>query len=352
MHIFVTREIQEGGRINHLVKHEGNWYCLSHEQAFNQDEKPIEEVYQITEDQLYSRIPKLKGELEQPDKTSVAIDYKTGEVNINKQHKHFGIWDHGARASRQANIKFNWLHYLSLQTEKLKSKSIRIIPLILLSIFIHWFFYIPLGIYIIYNALSLITTPKAYLAGDLGPAIVIDPENNKIAAITDMSLGMGDYPIIRIKIFPIPKKYKKKGLRLAVAGTFQNTHKYKHWNFYSPWPVVSATNDETTIKESFNRIPNLEWIKLESEIKKFEDIPLEGYYPIDIETSSWKDMDLDKIYWNNFGKEKANASPELAESKAKAEKSKEAFKSGPSLKDIWSDFKQNIKDDMAKQKEE
>lgn len=352
MNIFVTKEILEGEQINHLIKHEGNWYGLSHEQAYNQNEKPIEEIYYISEDQLYNRIPKLKGELDHPDKTSVAINYKTGEVNINKQHKHFGIWDHGARASRQANIKFNWLHYLSLQSEKLQSKAIRIIPLLLLSIFLHWFFYVPLGIYIAYNAISLITTPKAYLAGDLGPAVVIDPDNNKIAAITDMSLGLGEFPLIRVKIFPIPKKYRTKGQRLVVAGTFQNTHKYNHWNFYSPWPVVCATKNETTIKESYNRIPNLEWNKLEAEIKKFESIPLEGYYPIDIETSSWKGMDLNSIYWNNFGKEKANVNPELAESKAAAENAIKEFKSGPTLKGIWNELKQNIKSEMAKQKEE
>ena len=350
MKIFTTKDVTEGAQINYIYKHKEDWFATTTETAFSADEKPIDEVYEVTEQYLLSRIPKLTGQLDQPDKTIINIDYATGEVNINKQHRHIGISGHYARASRQANIKLNFFHYLSLRKGKLFKTLAIAAVLFLASFFIHWIFYLGFAGYVVINLLTIFATKNGHLSGDLGPAIVIDAENSKIAALSDMSLRGGAFPILRVIQIPLPDKYKKNGQRLAVAGVFQNTHKYDHWNFYLPRPVVSATNDEAVIKESYDRIPNNEWVKLELEIKQFEEIPLEGYYPIDIETTEWQYKEnLEDIHWNNFGKEKANLTPAMRErqkDREKFEESKKEFKN--SWKTLKSDLKE-IKDDTIKE---
>ncbi len=167
-----------------------------------------------------------------------------------------------------------------------------------------WFFYIPLVLYGVYKILELSKIRDMYYSGALNPAIVIDAASNKIASLTDMTLGFGKYPIIRIRNYPIPKKYKVNGKRIPVAGTYQNTEDYSHWNYYEPNPLPSGIKDDAIILEKTNSIPIIEWITLQNEIKKFNGIPKEGYYLINIEQSGWKDIDLGKIEWMQFGEEK------------------------------------------------
>ena len=122
--------------------------------------------------------------------------------------------------------------------------------------------------------------------------------------LTDMTLGFGKYPIIRIRNYPIPKKYRKNGTKIPVAGTYQNTEEYSHWNYYEPNPIPSGIKDEKIIDEKLGAIPTVEWITLKNEIKKFKEIPKEGYYPINIEQSNWNDINLEEIKWMQFGEEK------------------------------------------------
>lgn len=293
----------EGSQIDLLHKENGTWLLLSKDEFDNDVKYDEDNIFVIDEDYLYSRVPYLKGKLVQKDKTTINIDYTTGEINVNPQHFHFGIPTHGAKATRQANAEFSLLYYLKVTRSNYKTPLLILSGLLLAAIFIGWFFYIPFVLYGAYKIMELLKTRDMYSSGALNPAIVIDADSNKIASFTDLTLGVGNYPIIRVRKYPLPKKYSVNGLRIPVAGTYQNTEDYSHWNYYEPNPLPSGIKDDKAIEEKIEAIPLTEWISLEKEIKNFASIPKEGYYPIDIENSSWKNMDLTKIDWMQFGEE-------------------------------------------------
>lgn len=304
MNILATKAVIEGAQINVLHKEQDTWILISREEFENDIKYDEDSLYLIEEDYLYQRIPNLRGKLNQKAKTTINIDYSTGEINVNPQHFHFGIPTHYAKATRQANAGFNLLHYLNITKSLYKTPLLIIIGLFLASLYIGWFFYIPLILYAAFKILELLKTRDMYYSGDLCPAIVIDAKNNKIAALSDLTLGVGSYPIIRIRKFPLPKKYQLNGTKIPVAGGYQNTEKYTHWNYYEPHPLPTGIKNDSIIQEKIQSIPTIEWINLKNEIKKFQGIPKEGYYPINIETSSWKDKELNKIEWMKFGEEK------------------------------------------------
>jgi len=304
MKILATKTVIDGSQINVLHKENDTWILISKSEFENDIKFDEDNIFVIDEEYLYSRIPNLKGKLNQNDKTTINIDYSTGEINVNPQHFHFGIPTHGAKATRQANAGFSLLHYLKVTKSNYKTPLLILAGLLVAGVLIGWFFYIPFILYAAFKILQLSKTRDMYYSGALNPAIVIDAKNNKIASLTDMSLGSGKYPIIRVRKYPIPKKYKINGQRIPVAGTYQNTEDYSHWNFYEPNPLPSGIKDETIIKEKTNSIPTIEWISLNNEIKKFDGIPKEGYYPINIETSNWKELNLEEIEWMQFGEEK------------------------------------------------
>jgi len=136
-----------------------------------------------------------------------------------------------------------------------------------------------------------------FYSGDLGAGIVIDEKTSTIAALTDLSHGTGKYPLIRITKVNLPKEYLKSGTKLAIAGAFQRMGKYPFWNYFDPIPLISGLKYPESHQHKIEQIPLAEWKKLEFEIDKLNDVPKEGYYPIDIETSSWKDIDIDSIKW-------------------------------------------------------
>ena len=304
MNILATKAVFEGSPINILHKENDTWFLLSKEELEKEIKFGDDTFSSVDEEFIYERIPKLRGKLNQEDKTTINIDYSTGEININPQHFHLGIPTHDAKATRQANAGFSFIHYMITTRSRYKKPLFYLISLLLAALWIGWFFYIPLALYFILKVLELLKTRDMYYSGALNPAIVIDEKTSKIASLTDMTLGFGEYPLIRIRNYPLPKKYKKNHTRIPVAGTYQNTGDYNHWNFYEPNPIPSGVKDENIIISKLNAIPSDEWTKLLKEIKKFDGIPKEGYYPIDVENSSWKDVNLDEINWMQFGEEK------------------------------------------------
>ena len=110
--ILATKAVLDGNEINVIHKEQGIWILLSKIEFDDNIKFDEENLFLVDEEYLYSRVPKLRGQLDQKDKTTINIDYKTGETNINPQHFHFGIPTHGAKATRQANSGFNLLHYL------------------------------------------------------------------------------------------------------------------------------------------------------------------------------------------------------------------------------------------------
>jgi hypothetical protein len=304
MKILATKTVLEGSQINVLHKENDTWLLISKEDFDRKIEYDEDNMFVIDEEYLYSRIPNLKGKLNQSDKTTINIDYSTGEISVNPQHFHFGIPTHGAKATRQANAGFSLTHYLTVTKSNYKMPIIILSGLLIAGLLLGWFFYIPLALYGAYKVLELSKTRDMYYSGALNPAIVLDAKTNKIASLADLTLGSGSFPIIRVRKYPLPKKYRVDGLRIPVAGTYQNTEDYNHWNYYEPNPLPSGIKDDEIIQEKIASIPTIEWISLQNEINKFDGIPKEGYYPINIEYSNWKDKDLDKIEWMQFGEEK------------------------------------------------
>ena len=304
MKILATKAVLEGSQINVLHKENDIWILISKEEFDNDIKYDEDNIFVINEAYLYQRIPLLKGKLNQKDKTTINIDYSTGEININPQHFHFGIPTHGAKATRQANVGFSLIHYLSVTKSRYKTPLLILTGLLIAAILWGWFFYIPFVLYLAYKILELAKTRDMYYSGSLNPAIVIDADSNKIASFTDLTQGFGSFPIIRVRKYPLPKKYRVNGAKIPVAGLYNNTEDYSHWNFYEPNPLPTGIKDDAIIAEKIAAIPTIEWITLKSEIKKFMGIPKEGYYPINIEYSDWKGMDLTKIEWMQFGEEK------------------------------------------------
>ena len=295
--IIASKKVIEGSEIYILHRLQDFWIVVSKGDQEEDINNIIDNFYTIDEDLIYERIPYLKGKLDQPVNTTINVVHSTGEININPKHFHFGIPTHSLKSNRQVNASFSFFRWLFIHRTNYLYFIIIEIVLFILAAVLGWFFYIPMGLYFIFELLSLLKQRDMFKSGDLCPGIVINEIDPKIAVLTDLSRGIGKFPIIRVKTVMLPRKYRVKGALIAVAGGYQTTGKYLHWNYFIPLPLPSGIKDEKLIEEKIKLIPTLEWVTLKSRIKGLQDEQPEGYYPFDIENSSWKDSNLFDIKW-------------------------------------------------------
>ncbi len=273
------------------------WIAISEKENNETMEFDEENFELVSEQYLITRIPKLKGNLDQPNETIINVDYDTGEVNFNTKHFHFGIPTHSARASRQANTEFSYIRWLKYNKSKYYKLIYWVIAFVILGKLWGWFFFCLIPIPIILRYLIDSKERDMYQSGALLPGIVIDQEKSHIAVLTDLSLGSGSYPLIKIEHVTIPTTHKKVKEKLAIAGAYQKTENYPHWSFFEPLVMLCGMKFPQTHSDKIRQIPSIEWIKLSSEIKKLDKNIVPGYYPIDIEESDWKNIEIEKIDW-------------------------------------------------------
>lgn len=103
--------------------------------------------------------------------------------------------------------------------------------------------------------------------GCINPAVVVSVEPMLIAVVTDLSKGIGKYPVIKI----IEKRLKlirgqppRRGMRLATVSLYAagEDMQLPHWVEFFPYPIECATTNLDAIETAFERIDQDDWDEL------------------------------------------------------------------------------------------
>ncbi|MEP6793918.1 MAG: hypothetical protein ABJB16_06300, partial [Saprospiraceae bacterium] len=114
MEILATRSVLAGNTIRAIVNHNHLWIAVSDSDLpLEEKEFNIDGFGHIEEDELYARLPYLKGKLTTGKGTLIYVDEKTGQINVNNAHRFFGTSTADqARATNQADVKISIGKYL------------------------------------------------------------------------------------------------------------------------------------------------------------------------------------------------------------------------------------------------
>ncbi|MCG8326630.1 MAG: DUF3239 domain-containing protein [Chitinophagales bacterium] len=301
-YIFLSPSVSSGSRIAYLFCVEDSWIAISEEdkddmyieKEFNDSKSDTYEV--ITEEELYKRIPILRNQLTEEEEKFIMIDYENGKVYINPKHKLKSVFtDNSARATNQANFTANiWTYVINRKSYYFKIIFISIL-IIIASYLISWAILNLLFWFLFYTYFSTLGAIDNYNVGTLNASIVITKWPTRIAVLTDLSMGLGKYPVVRICKMKIPRKYNKINERIPVSCGYQNVEDQNFWDYVMPNPLVYATNNEKAIQQKINEIPTQEWIDLKSWIKTNRSNFYEGYYPIRADDNNWKEYENPKF---------------------------------------------------------
>lgn len=307
--ILISPSVSGGQKIAYLFCSEEGWVAISEKDKKSmylknefEDSNP-ESFDFITEEELYSRIPILRNQLEEEDEKFITIDYNHGKVYVNPKHKHRSVFTGTrARATNQANFTADiWVYIANRKSYYLKIAIICIL-LIFASLYISWAIFNLVFWVLFYAYFMTLSKMDIYHMGTLNASMVITRKPTRIAVITDLTMGLGKYPLVRICKIKLPKKYNKLNERIPSSCGYQNVENQNFWDYVMPNPLVLATNDEETIKQKLNEIPSQDWIDLNIWIKNNSNNFYEGYYPIRKDNNRWKEYQNPKF--TSFDEEK------------------------------------------------
>ena len=307
--ILLSPNVVKGERIAYLFCHSNNWVAISEKDKENlyleneYTDSNSENFGMLSEEDLYAKIPILRGQLDEEDEKFIHVDYDVGKVHVNPLHKTKSVFtDTSARATNQANFTADtWTYIKNRKSHYLKIVLISLC-LLLASYFVSWGILILVFWMLFYEYYSTIGSIDNYHVGTLNASIVITTKPTRIAVLTDLSMGYGKYPLVRVCKMPMPKKYNKLHQRIPSSCGYQDCESQKFWDFVMPNPIVYATNNENAINKKLSEIPSQDWIELNKWIKENKHNFFEGYYPIRNEKSNWNEYE--NPIFNSFYEEK------------------------------------------------
>lgn len=115
------------------------------------------------------------------------------------------------------------------------------------------------------------------------PGIVLSVEKELVAFCTDLSMGSGEYPAVRILRQPLSKMTggpPRKNQRVVGVAVYEpSPDQDDHWATFHPKVVNCVTTDPAAIQECFNSIDEADWQEL---ITYLDQIPrkTEGLHPL------------------------------------------------------------------------
>ncbi|MFY8073681.1 MAG: DUF3239 domain-containing protein [Pirellula sp.] len=194
--------------------------------------------------------------------------------------------DDSSRASNPGNLDVQYLRWF---------KSYPMWPLVwfstlaiftLLSIFLHWVFWIPAVLLLVMNLLYWRRVSDHFHHGCANPGVVLSLEPMLIAVATDLTMGDGQYPVIKIiekKLASICGNPPKVGSIVPTVALYQPSMKpdQTHWADFDPRPVDCATSDLGEIKRVIESFTPEDLKELHSWIQQVPRPYQPGLYPIE-----------------------------------------------------------------------
>jgi hypothetical protein len=143
-----------------------------------------------------------------------------------------------------------------------------------------------------------------YAMGNIIPGIVVHTNPLLIASVTNLSKGLGKFPVVRIDSFPsffhYHKGVVKKGCRIPMLAIYFQMpgSDLNYWNDLRPWPVEFATGDRNLIGKKYYSIPEESWLYAESVLEQANTKKI-GLTAVDVKSSAWKDETFVKTKLGN-----------------------------------------------------
>lgn len=286
---FYSNKITEnGGVINHVNQHDGTWlFSYGREDEDDFDLLLLDEVKE-----LHPEISELL------TKSRQSRIEKEPDGNYRKQEGYEGMFfDSNTQAAFQGDMKPNYLRWAKMNLAKVLRITFYLIASFWLMINFHWTLGILFVGTLLYNLWYWYTVKGKFGGGNVSFGKVLSINPDLIAVGTDLSKGIGSYPVLKIMKTKLPKEDKKVGKYVpTIALYYDNPHDYPFWSVIDPSPVSHGITNRDHLAYLLSKFSQEDINELNSFIDQIKG-KKEGTYKVNIKDSNWNDyshVDINK----------------------------------------------------------
>lgn len=204
---------------------------------------------------------------------------------MSEKQKTWTLDDDTALASNPGNLKVNrwrWFrHYPRWPIIWLAS----VVVCVALAYLVHQCFLTLGALLLVMNWLYWRRVSEHFRYGCTCPAVIVSSYPMLIAVATDLTKGIGQYPVIKIIEKPLGTacgQLPEVGRELpAIALYSPSADDLPHWSDFDPRPIDCATGDLEAIERVMSTITEGEWNELRSWLKQVPRPFACGLYQID-----------------------------------------------------------------------
>lgn len=179
--------------------------------------------------------------------------------------------DNNSQASNPGKLRVNVLHWYSNYP---LWPTIWLVPFVLslgLAVVVHAVFWVPTILLGAMNWLYWQRVREHFRCGCALPGVVVSVDPMLIAVYTDLTMGHGSYPAIKIiekSLATINGVEPKPGITLPLVALYhQNpTHDIPHWANFDPRPVQCATKNVSQIKRILSTFDSDDWAEFRRDL--------------------------------------------------------------------------------------
>jgi hypothetical protein len=129
-----------------------------------------------------------------------------------------------------------------------------------------WFALLAVPLFLL-NLLYWYRVKEHFAHGCCNPGMVIEVNPTRIAVRTDLTKGIGEYPVIKIlplKLARVMGKRPEIGMRVPTAALYSGSaDSVPHWSDFDPVPIECANGNFEISEQILEGFSNAEWQELE-----------------------------------------------------------------------------------------
>lgn len=208
-----------------------------------------------------------------------------------------GALNNTAMASFQGNMTvniFQWIKYYP--KDVIKGISYLIFSFILMK-YVHWSLGILFIVAVLYNIWYWYACYFRFRGGDVNPGKIISLSPTLVAVRTNLTKGVGDYPVLEIIQTNLPEEDLIINKIIPTVAIYHNNpHGYPFWAEFFPVPIIHGIKDRLKLNYF---LKNFSSNDLDSLNKAIDEVGIKkiGTYKLNANTSDWSNyphVDINK----------------------------------------------------------
>ena len=188
-----------------------------------------------------------------------------------------------SQASNAGDFRVQWLQFFRAFPQPARGIAFALILLLSATLRFHWLWAVPLILLLAFSYLALRRVREHFAFGNTLPAVIVSQKPPLIAALTDLTTGLGHFNTIKVVEQPLAAcglGEAPPGTRVPTVALYTGEGIRGHWDDFFPVLLAAATTKAEAHAQSMASFDEDDWRELEAALQTLPDPITPGLHSI------------------------------------------------------------------------